>query len=137
MNPFKRLTLILKTEQDYYWLDTSSEIDKWKDDKNRLVDVLPVSVKKIEVDGQLNSVDIISSLKGLPENKEECLPRLKSTNFMEYCLEENSCRGAIDTLMVVMVPILLLLPVYCRVRICIIRIPIVLRAAAFVIQEYY
>lgn len=51
MNPFKRLSLILKTEQDYYWLDTSSEIDKWKDDKNRLVDVLPVSVKKIEVDG--------------------------------------------------------------------------------------
>ena len=49
-----------------------------------LTDILPSSIEKVEVVGDVDIAGIKSLLSGLPRNKKKCLPRLKSIGFAEY-----------------------------------------------------
>lgn len=53
----------------------------WYDDVERLVDLLPASVRSVELNGRVDAVDITTLLKELPKRKAQCVPHLESINF--------------------------------------------------------
>lgn len=54
----------------------------WYDDVQRLVNLLPASVRTVEIDGDVDVADVTTLLKELPKRKAECVPHLKSINFI-------------------------------------------------------
>lgn len=64
--------------------DNEKSFSLWYDDVERLVDLLPASVKSVQIDGNVDAADINTLLKELPKRKAKCVPHLKSINFTGY-----------------------------------------------------
>lgn len=74
----------LKDKDNYqHWEE--ERFRDWYDDIERLVDILPASVRSIELDGPVDTLAMTTLLKELPERKAESVPHLKSINFIDYC----------------------------------------------------
>ena len=70
-------------EVDSYEQDNDGNFGDWYDDIERLVDLLPASVRIVEIDGYVDTTDVTSLLKELPERKAKSVPHLKSIKFMD------------------------------------------------------
>lgn len=64
--------------------DNEKIFSLWYDDVERLVDLLPASVKSVQIDGNVDAADIDTLLKELPKRKAQCVPHLKTINFTGY-----------------------------------------------------
>ncbi len=73
----------LKGGEEYRWSSDGDFFDDWYDNIECLVDLLPVSVRSIELDGTVGIAEVSSLLKELPERKAKCIPHLKSVKFMD------------------------------------------------------
>ena len=71
--------------KDSYECDNDREFSRgWYDDTERLVGLLPASVKSVGIEGEVDKVDVTTLLRELPERRAEFVPCLKSINFMDY-----------------------------------------------------
>ena len=74
-----------KAHERYDKGETFSDKEKifglWYDDVQRLVDLLPASIRSVELNGRVDAVDITTLLKELPKRKATCVPHLKSITF--------------------------------------------------------
>lgn len=50
----------------------------------RLVDLLPASIRSVQIDGALESADVALLLEGLTEHKADFVPHLESVNFTYF-----------------------------------------------------
>ncbi len=73
----------LKDEEEYRWSNDGEIFDDWYDKIERLVDLLPASVRSIKLHGTIDIADMSLLLKELPERKAKCVPHLKSVKFMD------------------------------------------------------
>lgn len=77
-------------DEEAYELDNNGEsFGVWYDDIERLVDLLPASVRIVEIDGEVDTADMTSLLKQLPERKAKLVPHLKSINFLDYYIRDH------------------------------------------------
>ena len=81
----------LKDGKDYEWSNDGESFRDWYDDIDRLVDLLPRSIKAVTMDGSVNIDDISSLLKDLPQRKAICVPFLKSIEFVDYSSRDRDC----------------------------------------------
>lgn len=76
----------LRTEEMYevcYFNESWPSFTEWRDGIDRLVDILPASVEKVVIDGDVDTSDMTLLLKDIPIYKKECFPRLRSITFTE------------------------------------------------------
>lgn len=76
-------------EEEAYELNNDRESSRdWYDDIERLVDLLPASVRIVEIDGDVDTADMTSFLKELPERKAKFVPHLKSIKFVDFLIQD-------------------------------------------------
>lgn len=79
----------LKDGKDYEWNNDGESFRDWYDDIDRLVDLLPRSIKSVTMDGSVDIDDISSLLKDLPQRKAICVPFLKCIDFVDYTSKDH------------------------------------------------
>ena len=79
----------LKNEDAYICYGGEMSFTEFCDDIQRLVDLLPASVRTVKIDGHVQTADMSSLLKGLAERKAESVPHLESINFMDFYMEDH------------------------------------------------